>query len=588
MSAEKNKNSKSVIDYVKPNLLFMSAIFLVKFFGTITELLLPSLLTYMVDDIAPTKNVPKMFVFGGVMIVCAVLTLVCNVFANRRASKIASVMTQSIRRDVYGKTIGLSCQTIDSFTVPTLISRLTSDTYNVHNMFLMIQRIGVRAPILAIGGVIMTMLLDPVLTTVLLILMPVVFISVFIISRVGIRLYVNVQKNADGMVSMLREHMEGIRVIKALSKTEYEKQRFSSVNENIYKCEKKAGIVTGLSGPVLNLFLNLGLVAVIIVGAYRVSQNLTEPGVIMAFLSYFTIILNALMMINRIFINLTKGIASAKRLDEVLSAPVEEDEQKNDFIETDDHIIFDGVSFSYLKKENNISDLSFSLKKGQTLGILGATGSGKTTIINLLLRFYKPDSGAIRIGGKNIDSISRAELYSKFGTALQTDFLMSDTIYENIRFERDISEEQMQFAAINALADAFIREKPDGYNHILNVKAANLSGGQKQRLLITRAIAGNPEILIMDDSCGGLDYKTDAILRGNLRDNYIQATKVIVAQRISTVKNSDLIIVMEDGEVIGMGVHDELMKSCELYRETANAQMEIETGAMAAEGGVTV
>ncbi len=577
--------TKTVGGYVKPQLLLMFGIMIIKFTGTLAELLLPSLLTHMVDDIAPREAVGEMFLFGAIMILCSVIALVCNVAANRSASKVASGITRQVRHDVYEKTISLSCEETDRFTVPTLISRLTSDTYNVHNMLLMVQRIGVRAPILAIGGVIMTSLLDPVLTLVLVGLMPIVFISVFIISRVGIRLYERVQKNADGMVSMLREHMEGVRVIKALSKTEYEKNRFGEINSSIYRTERKAGIVTGFSGPVLNLFLNLGLVAVIVIGAYRVSNELMEPGVILAFLSYFTIILNAMMMINRIFINLTKGQASAKRINEVLTAPVEKDADGVDFVPGDSHIEFENVSFSYLKKSNNIDSLSFKLKKGQTLGIIGATGSGKTTIVNLLLRFYRPDSGKVRIDGKNINTIPRAELYGRFGSALQTDFLMSDTIFENIRFERDISEEEATKAAVSAMADSFIKEKSDGYNHMLNVKAANLSGGQKQRLLITRALASSPEILIMDDSCGGLDYKTDSMLRKNMRDNYAECTKVIVAQRISTVRQSDLIIVMEDGKVAGMGKHEELMENCDIYRETANAQMEIEEKVMA-EGGM--
>ena len=579
-----NTRPKTFGGYVKPKLLLMFGIMIIKFTGTFAELLLPSLLTHMVDDIAPRKAVGEMFIFGGIMIVCAVIALVCNVAANRSASKVASGITRQLRHDVYEKTISLSCEETDRFTVPTLISRLTSDTYNVHNMLLMAQRIGVRAPILAVGGVIMTSLLDPVLTLVLVGLMPVVFISVFIISRVGIRLYTGVQKNADGMVSMLREHMEGIRVIKALSKTEYEKNRFGEINSNIYRTERKAGIVTGFSGPVLNLFLNLGLVAVIVIGAQRVANGLMEPGVIIAFLSYFTIILNAMMMINRIFINLTKGLASANRINEVLTAPEEREGDDEDVKESEDHITFENVTFSYLKAKNNLEDLSFGLKKGQTLGIIGATGSGKSTIISLLLRFYKADKGAVRINGRNINSIPRKELYSKFGSALQTDFLMSDTIYENIRFERDVSEELIHDAAVCAMADGFIREKTDGYNHLLNVKAANLSGGQKQRLLITRALAAEPEILIMDDSCGGLDYKTDALLRQNLRKRYAECTKVIVAQRISTVRQSDLIIVMEEGQVVGMGKHDDLMASCEIYRETANAQMEIEEKAMS-EGG---
>lgn len=567
------KDSKTVGGYIMPEIPTITVGFIIKFASSVAELFLPSLLSYMVDDIAPEKNVPKMFLFGGLMILCALTALVGNIIANRRASKVASKITQKVRHDLYEKTLSLSCKKTDEFTVPTLISRLTSDTYNLHNMLLMVQRIGVRAPILVIGGVCIAMFLDFALTLILVSLMPIVFLSVFIISRIGVRLYGRVQKNADDMVGMLREHMEGIRVIKALSKTEYERQRFEEINEKIYSCDKKAAMTTGLSNPIMSLFLNLGLVCVIIVGAYRAQNGLTEPGVIIAFLSYFTIILNALMMINRLFMNLSKGLASAKRLNEVFTSESENYGEGKERIETDAHIKFENVSFSYLGNRNNIEGLDFEIKHGQSLGIIGSTGSGKSTIISLLLRFYAATQGTVRINGEDILNIPREKLYSMFGFALQTDFLMSDTIRENIRFERDISDEDILKAAQSAIAHDFIMEKSGGYDYLLNVKAANLSGGQKQRLLISRALAANPQILILDDSSGGLDYKTDAMLRKNIAKNYSDCTKVFVAQRVATIKDCDLIIVTDDSQIVGMGTHEDLMKSCEMYRNTAEVQM---------------
>ena len=577
MKKNKSTEKRGVGDYVIPSLGFMLVTFCVKFIASFVELFLPSILSYMVDDIAPEKNIKKMFLFGGIMVLCAFIALVGNICANRMASKAASKITRSVRHDVYQKTIALSCEDADRFTSPTLISRLTSDTYNVHNMLLMVQRMGVRAPIMVIGGVIITFFLDPILTLILVSLMPIVFTAVFFISRRGVKMYGRVQKTADGMVSMLREHMDGVRVIKALSKTEYERKRFGEINEEIYRNDRNAALMTGLSGPVMSLILNFGLTAVIFIGAYRVSAGNTEPGVIIAFLSYFTIILNAMMMISRLFMQLSKGLASAKRLNEVLSSEPEPSKWSDaaEKIDTNDVLSFENVTFSYLKTRNNVENLSFGIKKGQTLGIIGATGSGKSTIVSLLLRFYRPDKGVVRINGEDISGIERERLYGMFGSALQTDFLMSDTISENIRFGRDIDTEMMEMATVSALADGFIREKDGGYSHKLDVKAANLSGGQKQRLLISRALASHPEILILDDSCGGLDYKTDSLLRQNLGKNYGDCTKVIVAQRISTVMNADLIIVMDDGKVVGMGDHGSLMRDCELYRETAAAQMNL-------------
>lgn len=567
------KENKTVGRYVKPKMPAITIGFTIKFLASLAELLLPSLLSYMVDDIAPEKNLTKMILVGVLMIICALVGLFGNIIANRRASKVASEITEVIRHDLYEKTLSLSCKKTDEFTVPTLISRLTSDTYNFHNMLLMVQRIGVRAPIMVLGGVCIAAFLDPILTLILVSLMPIVFISVFIISRIGVRLYSRVQKNADDMVGMLREHMEGIRVIKALSKTEYERERFSEINSRIYSCDRRAAMVTGLSSPVMSLLLNLGLVFAIIVGAYRVNAFSSETGVIIAFLSYFTIILNALMMINRLFMNLSKGLASAKRLNEVLLSESEEYPEGKPAIETDAHISFENVSFSYLGNRNNIENLSFGIKKGQSLGIIGSTGSGKTTIISLLLRFYAATEGTVRINGEDVLSIPREKLYSTFGFALQTDFLTSDTIRENIAFGREISDEDILKATNSAMAHDFIMEKQGGYDYVLNVKAANLSGGQKQRMLISRALAGNPQILVLDDSSGGLDYKTDAMLRSNVAESYADCTKVFVAQRVATIKDCDLIIVTDDGKVIGMGTHSELLGSCELYRHTFEAQM---------------
>ena len=609
---KKNIECKTVTDYLRPFKLYVVLTVTVKFIATFAELFLPSTLSYMVDTLAPAKDVKKMVIFGLIMVLCALVALVGNITANRMAAKTASRITQRLRHDVYVKTLSLSCQRTDEFTVPTLISRLTSDTYNLHNMLRMVQQGGIRGPIIVIGGIIITFFLDKALTLILVALMPIVFTLIFFISRKGVKIYGSVQKTSDEMVSVLRENMEGVRVIKALSKTEYERERFADVNERIYRNDRKAGITTGLSGPVMNVFLNLGFCAVILAGAYRVNAGHTQPGVIIAFLSYFTLILMAMMMINRIFMLISKGVASGKRLNEILAAPSDDDftpassaapsddnftpassaapsddnftpvssvengETENPESvdnESSYHVSFENVTFSYLKKRNNLENLSFGLKKGETLGIIGSTGSGKTTIINLLLRFYKADSGQVKINGKNIDGIPRSELYKMFGSALQTDFLMSDTIKENIRFERDITDEEITYAAVAALADGFIRDKTDGYEHLLDVKAANLSGGQKQRLLIARAIAGKPDILILDDSCSALDYKTDSLLRGNLGRDYAESTKILIAQRVSTVMNADLIIVMDDGEVVGIGKHSELMESCELYRETANAQM---------------
>ena len=567
--------NKKFSDYVRPCLPIMGVGLLIKFIGTVAELFMPSILSYMIDDIAPTGNVGMIFVFGGIMIVSAFIMLVCNVVANRMASKVSCKITRKLRHDCFDQTLKLSCEQMDRITSPTLVSRLTSDTYNVNMMLNTIQRIGVRAPILVIGGVIVTFFLDRALTLVLVSIMPVVFVIIFLISRRGVRLYTKVQESTDKLVLGMQENLNGVRVIKALSKTEYENEKFTTINESLMLSDVRAGQNNALSGPILQFFLNCGLTAVIILGAVLVDRGQSQPGAIIAFLSYFTIILNALMMVNRVFMQLSKGLASVNRINELLAEDTSAQLTDGTVNEADSQykIKFDNVSFSYLKVKNNIENVSFALKEGESLGIIGATGSGKTTVVSLLLRFYAPDSGKILIDGRDIRSIPAEELYSKIGIAMQSDFLMADTIRENIAFGRDISDEDIAFATESAMASAFIAEKEDGVSTQLNVKGANVSGGQKQRILISRALAGNPEILILDDSSGGLDYKTDADLRQNLAKNYSTATKVVVAQRVSSIKNSTYIMVLDDGEVIGFGNHEELMQTCPDYKHIADTQM---------------
>ena len=549
---------------------------LIKFIGTVAELFMPSLLSYMIDDIAPTRDVGMMFIFGGIMILSAFIMLICNVVANRMASKVASRITEQLRHDSFEKTLNLSCEQMDRITAPTLVSRLTSDTYNVNQMLISVQRIGVRAPILVVGGVIVTFFLDRALTSVLLAIMPVVFVIIFLISRRGVRLYTKVQESTDRLVLGMQEYLNGVRVIKALSKTEYETEKFGRINEELMQSDVRAGKNNALSGPILQLFLNYGLTAVIILGAVLVSRGASQPGSIIAFLSYFTIILNALMMVNRVFMQLSKGLASVNRINSLLAEDTEKtfpDSKDENTKSSEYKIQFDNVSFSYLKVKNNVENISFALKEGESLGIIGATGSGKTTVVSLLLRFYNPDSGKILIDGRDIGDIPPEELYAKIGVAMQSDFLMADTIRENIAFGRELTDDELLFAAKNAMAAEFIMAKTDGLMEQLNVKGANVSGGQKQRILISRALAGKPEILILDDSSGGLDYKTDALLRQNLAENYADATRVVVAQRVSSIKNSTYIMVLDEGKVIGFGDHGHLMENCPEYRHIAETQM---------------
>jgi ATP-binding cassette subfamily B protein len=489
------------------------------------------------------------------------------------AARVARNATQKLRHDLFEKILSLSGTQLDYYTIPSLESRMTSDTYNIHNMIGMMQRIGVRAPIILIGGIIVTSTLEPVLTLILVASLPILTLIVYLVSKKGIPLYLSQQLSVDKMIRVVRENITGVRVIKALSKSAYEKQRFSDTNAEVVNKEQRAGMTMAVTNPAMNLVFNLGLTLVVIVGAYRVNAGLSAPGKIVAFLSYFTIMLQAIMAITRIFVIYSKASASASRIAQVLDA--EEDLKVISQCEAScckDHIAFQHVSFSYTK-EPCIVDIDFQIKKGESLGIIGSTGSGKTTLINLLMRFYDVTEGAITIDGQDIRSMDKLALRRRFGVVFQNDVLFSDRVYENISLGRQLPEERIWEAVKHAQAEAFIEELKEQLDFRLSIKGNNLSGGQKQRLLIARALAGKPEILILDDSSSALDYKTDSLLRKAIRENYQGTTTIVIAQRISSVMKLDHILVLEDGSMAGYGTHEELLHSCEVYKEIYQSQM---------------
>lgn len=549
--------------------------FVIKTVATVAELMLPYILTHILKDVMGRK-ITDIILWGSLMIVCSAIAGIFNVIANRIAALVSRNFAENMRRDLFYKTLSLSAAQTDKFTIPSLESRITTDTYNVHGFINMIQRMGVRAPIMLIGGIAITLFMDMHLSLVMIAMLPLIFVTIYFIRKNGVPLYTKVQHSVDDMIRVVREDAQGIRVIKALSKIDYEHRRYDKANKSLVKDETKAGIIMGSVHPVMTLFMNMGSVAVIAIGAARISNSLSEPETVIAFMQYFTQISMAMMAVTRMFVMYTKSSASARRISEVLCT--DEDitvKTKTEYPDkpTDAHILFDGVTFSYNGKRNNLENISFSIPKGGSLGIIGATGSGKSTVIQLLLRFYDTDEGGIYINGENIRTMEKEKLYQMFGSALQQDFLYADTIEENIRFGRDISDEYIREAAKIAQADGFISSFPDGYNHLLSPHGTNISGGQKQRVLISRAIAAKPDILILDDSSSALDYKTDSALRRALNECMSDTTVVTVAQRVSSVKNCGLIIVLEDGKIIGMGSHAELLESCVEYREISDSQM---------------
>ncbi len=562
---------KTILFYLKPHRFRIAYGLFMKGMGTFMDLGLPWVLAYIIDDIIPFQQVSLILWWGLVMLGLSVAARSFNVIANRMAAKVARNSVEVLRHDLFVKIQSLSGTQVDYFTIPSLESRMTSDTYNIHNMIGMMQRIGIRAPIILIGGVIITSTLEPVLTLVLIGTLPFLGMSVYLVSKKGIPLYTGLQVTIDRMIRVVRENISGVRVIKALSKGDFEKRRFTEINHEVSYKELQAETVMAITNPIMNMILNLGLTFVIVAGAYRVNAGASEPGKIVAFLSYFTIMLHAVMAITRIFVISSKALASSKRITQVLDAPPDLSVIEARLYPTAYHIEFHHVSFSYTQ-EPYVTEIDFHIKKGESLGIIGSTGAGKTTLVNLLMRFYDVDAGRITIDGRDVRNFDEKELRRKFGVVFQNDILFADQVSENIKLGRALSREDIIRALEHAQALSFVEQLNDKSNDILAMRGSNLSGGQKQRLLVARALAGHPEILILDDSSSALDYKTDAMLRKEIREHYKDTTTIIIAQRISSVMKLDHILVMEEGRMAGFGTHEDLLKSCEIYQEIYQSQ----------------
>lgn len=567
----------------------------IKLIGTLSELLLPYILEYLIDVIAPRGDVKLAIGWGLLMFAAAFVCRQLNVTANRKAIRTAHLVSYEIRQALFQKTANLSGSRFDAFSLPSLISRMTSDSYNVQSAVQQLQTLCVRAPMMLVGGVIVALIMDASLAMILLAILPVLILVVLVVTARGLPMYTKVQQRLDTVVRVMRENITGIRVVKALSKTEYEKRRFAGANSAMTDSDITAGTVMAIPSPLMQLCLNGGLALVVFLGAARVNSGAMEPGVILAFLTYFNMITMGVMGLSRIFMTMSKAGASADRIDAVLWAETDQRVLSESAALTpagDEFIRFEHVNFSYGEepgdapglagdqsgfageaREKALSDISFAVRRGESLGIIGPTGCGKSTIISLLMRFYDVADGGVFVDGRDVRTYEKDRLREKFGVCFQNDMVFQDTLRENIRFGRALSEDALRAAIGDAMAAEYIDALDLGLDHPAAIKGANLSGGQKQRLLVARALAAHPEILVLDDSSSALDYRTDAAMRRAIREHHADSTLIMIAQRVSSIMGMTHILVMDNGACVGYGTHEELMNTCPAYRETYRVQM---------------
>lgn len=551
---------------------------LFKLAEAVLEILLPTLMALIIDNGVNTADKNYIFIIGGLMLICTTIGLICALLCQFMASRASQGVGTDIRNSIFEHIGAFSHKEIDKFGTASLINRTTSDVNQVQSAVAMLIRLVIRAPFLCIGGAAMAIIIDAKLSLILFISIPIFIIVLYLIMKKTIPMYRIVQQKLDNIALILRQNLSGVRVIRAFSAVEKEKVNFKSSTQDYYNMAVKVGKIASLTNPATTLIMNLAIIAVLWFGGIRVNLGAMTQGQIIAYINYLTLILNALIVVANLVVLFTKASASASRINEIFETnPSIQDSHTKIHESLNSPIIeFKNVSFAYNdNSEYAIENLSFKVFKGQFIGIIGGTGSGKSTIVNLIPRFYDVTKGSIFINGVNIKDYSQQNLRNKIGIVPQHAVLFSGTIKNNIRWgKKDATDEQIKQAAYIAQASDFIENLKDKYDTQISQGGINFSGGQKQRLTIARAIVKKPDILILDDSSSALDYATDSALRKALKA--ITQTTIMISQRASSLTGADLIIVLDDGKVAGIGKHDELIKNCDVYKEICLSQVQEE------------
>ena len=565
-----NKSLRFLLNYKT----LIGIIFGLVFLQALSQLYLPTLMGNIVDKGVVTGNISYIWKTGLIMLIVALGGVIVAIISSYYSSQVATGFARDLREAIFSHVSGFSLHEFDQIGTASLITRTTNDVNQIQQATMMILRMTLTAPIMLVGGLIMAMSKDFKLSLVILFSIPFIVLTIFIILKKGAPLFKAVQEKLDYLNRVLRENLTGIRVIRAFTREKSERKRLNQANENLMDVSIKVNRLMAFAMPLMMLFMNITVVLIIWFGSFRINTGAMQIGDLMAFIQYVMLIMFALMMASMMFVIVPRAAVSARRIQEVLALERIEPSEGDKNLTQQSEIKFTDVSFHYPNAEEPaLSDISFNAKKGETTAIIGGTGSGKTTLINLIPRFYEVNSGKIEINKININDTSIEKVRAIIGLVPQKTQLFGGTIFENISYGRpNASQEEVELAAKIAQAEEFITSLPDGYETLIEQGGTNLSGGQKQRISIARAIIRKPDIYIFDDSFSALDYKTDANLRTALNEETKNTTIIIVAQRVSSVRYADQIIVLDKGRIVGKGTHDELLVDNVIYQEIVASQ----------------
>lgn len=566
--------------YVKPYLpaFILGPILMIT--EVLGEVLLPAFMADIINIGAVDHDVPYIIGKGITMVITALIMMAGGVGGAWFAAKASISFAADLRSDVFKKVQQFSFSNIDQFSTGSLVTRLTNDITQVQNVLMMALRMMLRAPGMLIGAIIMAFLINAKLAVIFLVVVPLLAIAIVCVIRVGFPRFEIMQTRIDRLNSTVQEALTNVRVIKSFVRGDYEEERFQNSNQDLKESSLNAFKVVILMMPIMTLSMNVATLAVVWFGGRQILGGTMQVGDLTAFTTYIVQVLMSLMMLAMVLLQSSRAVASLKRINEVLNTEVDLTDEYAAHKEapvTRGKIEFRNVSFRYYKNnhEKVLDDISFTVEPGQTVGMIGSTGSGKTTLVQMIPRLYDTDEGEVLVDDINVKDYSLKHLRDGVGMVLQKNVLFSGTILENLKWgDEEASKEQIQEAADAAQADGFVRTFQEGYETELGQGGVNVSGGQKQRLCIARALLKKPKILILDDSTSAVDTATEAKIRESFSTTLKETTKLIIAQRITSVMDADQILVLEEGRIVGRGSHEELMASCETYREIYNSQME--------------